>query len=306
MKILIGKTFGLGNSVMSIPMLKAIRAAQPKATIDVLIGSTGDDAGAAEVFSMYKMFYGGIDMIYVDQVPPHVSHDIAIMSIPFDGRWKNGVHFSAGVVMDGRTRPDPNTSGLVSWKKHEIEYQMENAYDLGYPEDLGRPSTNFYPRRRWRELNSEKTRYVYFGTGYKKDLSGFWKIKDWGIANFVDLANLIVQSYEDVDIVVTCGYSEWDEISRIRYECVDPGRISVMASDFRTGLLSLERCDLYVGNDTGMMHAAASLEIPCISLFFMDNAYIKNRPDGTSHTVIEDLSHRVSPEEVFEHVKRHL
>lgn len=122
----------------------------------------------------------------------------------------------------------------------------------------------------------------------------------------MDLANLIVQSYEDVDIVVTCGYSEWDEISRIRYECVDPGRISVMASDFRTGLLSLERCDLYVGNDTGMMHAAASLEIPCISLFFMENAYIKNRPDGTNHTVVEDLSHRVSSEEVFEHVQRHL
>jgi hypothetical protein len=112
-------------------MLKAI--ASLGCTVDVLVGSTPDDVGALEVFIDLKAYANCIRHIWVDRVGFEAPvYDLAIMSIPFDGRWRNGVDFQAKEVLDGRTRPDPSTTGLSSWKKHEVMYQLENAFYLGY------------------------------------------------------------------------------------------------------------------------------------------------------------------------------
>jgi hypothetical protein len=129
--ILFGKCFGLGNAVMAVPAIKALSSMGH--TVDVLIGSTRDDVGAMDVLLSLKNNYGCIRRIWVDSVNKSIEpYDMAIMSIPFDGRWQNGTHFQARSVMDGRTRPDPSTTGLVSWKKHEVEYQMDNVRIMGF------------------------------------------------------------------------------------------------------------------------------------------------------------------------------
>ena len=55
MKILVGKTFGIGNSVLSIPMIKLLSTL---GSVDVLIGSTNDDFGAFNVFNALKKIMG--------------------------------------------------------------------------------------------------------------------------------------------------------------------------------------------------------------------------------------------------------
>lgn len=55
MKILVGKTFGIGNSVLSIPMIKLLSTL---GSVDVLIGSTIDDFGAFNVFNALKKIMG--------------------------------------------------------------------------------------------------------------------------------------------------------------------------------------------------------------------------------------------------------
>src|SRR5688572_20579088 len=100
MKILVGKTFGIGNLVMAIPMLKALRSLKPE-RLDLLIGNTPDDGGAHDVAR--QLFASGlIDSFYVNAAD-EFSYDYAIMSIPFDGRWRYNIHFTATQVIDGRT-----------------------------------------------------------------------------------------------------------------------------------------------------------------------------------------------------------
>jgi ADP-heptose:LPS heptosyltransferase len=289
LKVLVGKCFGLGNAVMAIPMLKAIKSLPEVTVLNVLIGSFPDDAGTFDVLKHLKGTV--IDHIYINSAidGDHAVHDIAIMSIPFDGRWRNGHHYEAHRVIDGRTRPDPNTHGLISWKKHEIEYQMDNALELGFTGET--PSMVFHPHS-----GPGYVRDIYFGVGYKKDEAGFWAQKHWGNNSFIRLAKLLTESFESCFIHSTGDILDWKMTLQPIEKEVGNKRFLATPSNLDEAFNTLSKCGLYIGNDTGMMHVAASMNIPCIAYFGMQNSKTKASPWGEGHTVLETAS----PEYVFE------
>jgi len=267
MRILVGKVFGIGNAIMAVPMIKALQY-KPDTVVDILIGNTPDDVGAYQVLSKVVQPQG---KIYVSSAL-ECDYDVAIMAIPFDGRWQNGTHFKAKKVLDGRTRPDPTTTGLVSWEKHEIEYQMENARALGF---LGlTPSTQFMPPEK---VDDKK---IYLGVGYKKDAAGFWQVKHWGNVRFASFVERFLEQNRDMRIVTTGDAADLKlsiaPISRL----VEDRRFEFkMSANLDEAFKTVASCTAYVGNDTGMMHVAASCGIPTVGLFFMGpKAVIKSAP----------------------------
>jgi ADP-heptose:LPS heptosyltransferase len=291
MKILVGKCFGLGNAVMSIPMLEAIRSLPCVEQLDVLIGSMPDDGGASNVMR-HLLANGVIHGLHTDRVPEYITYDIAIMAIPFDGRWRNGVHFHSIEVWDGRTRPDPSTTGLVSWKKHEVLYQMENAERLGYSGEV--PSTSFHPSN-----SPGFCRDVYIGVGYKKDAESFWSKKHWGNDNFAKFVSLLLEQYPDVRVHGTGDLLDWKLSLQPIQRAVKNDRLKVAATNLERAFETLSKCGLYVGNDTGMMHVAQSMGIPCVSLFFLENSITKSAPFAGDNVVIDALTEDMSPARVL-------
>lgn len=272
MRILYGKCFGIGNAVMAVPAIKALQD-KPDTTVDILIGNTADDVGAYQVLSKVVRPTG---KIYVGSALEG-DYDVAVMAIPFDGRWQNGVHFRAKQVMDGRTRPDPSTTGLVSWKDHEARYQMQNARQLGFqgPD----PDCRFGLRA------DRMAKRVYIGLGYKKDVAGFWKSKHWGNENYAFLISKLLEHLPLDWEVVTTG-----DLADFQFSI---GPISRLVNDSRRFVFKLSRnldeafatvasCSLYVGNDTGMMHVAAAAGCNVLALFFLENSIVKSRPLAVS------------------------
>ncbi len=300
MKILYCTTFGIGNTVMAIPAIRALKSMGHD--LDVLVGTMPDDGGALEVMLKLRDIWMTVDNVYNDRVDTDRKYDLAILSIPYDGRWHNGIHFKADRIMDGRTRPDPSTTGLVSWKKHEIEYQMDNARDLGYvgptadtsfllPLELGRV---FRPRA--------DARKFYFGLGYKKDAAGFWKKKHWGNENFAELAKLILASNPGNQVVMTGDAMDFQLSIAPVIRMVNSVRVIYQQGALLKSFDVLSGCDVYVGNDTGMMHVAASLRLPTYGLFFLENSIVKSRPWGENCHAIDGVGRSVSPQEVFERI----
>jgi hypothetical protein len=284
MRILFGKCFGLGNAVMSVPAVKALAKL---GSVTVLVGSTIDDGGAHEVFSILRDHMKGSITVVRDSAKGCGEFDVAVMSIPFDGRWKNGVHFDAKRVLDGRTRPDPSTVGLVSWERHEVDYQLDNALELGYFN--GPQSMRFFEPR----IVPMST--VYLGVGYKKNAE--WAVKHWGNENFIELADRIVASGkavvmtgDRVDAAMTMG-----PIKR----AVGAG-CSFETCSFKRSFDVVSSCCAYVGNDTGMMHVASSLDVPTVGLFFLQNSIVKNGPRSTRFAAIDGSSRRPTPDEVYQ------
>lgn len=285
MRILYCKCFGIGNAVMAVPALKALKSMGHQ--VDVLVGTLPDDGGAYEVMCRLRDHMGTIGTVYKDNALPG-RYDIAILAIPFDGRWRNGTHFIADKVMDGRTRPDPSTTGLISWKKHEVEYQMDNVRELGY--EGHPPDTSFFIRHA-----TPRDNRIYLGIGYKKDAAGFWKQKHWGNENYAELVKRILAE-NPRNVVVTSGDAQ-DLVLTI-------APIARMVNDKRFihepgGLIksfdTVADCLTYVGNDTGMMHVAGANDCDVLGLFFLENSIVKSSP-WCSHNWLPEMGSGPQPQ----------
>lgn len=281
MNILVGKTFGIGNAICAIPMIKAIKSLGHN--VDILIGSHPDDFGSNQVLK-------GQGELLIDSADDRV-YDLAIMAMPFDGRWKNNVHYRAKEVWDERPRPDPTTMGFSSWKRHEVEYQMDWARKLGYTGET--PDCSFIPKR---EANPN---LVYVGVGYKKDQAGFWKVKHWGNENFAQLIKMLLDSDPELRVVSTGNTMDMVVAMAPIFKLVGDPRYSINVTNVQSAFTSVCSSGLYVGNDTGMAHVAASCDRKVAVIFKMENAATKSHPWCRNYRVVEAVNREVSPEEMF-------
>jgi hypothetical protein len=299
--ILFGKCFGIGNAVCSVPAIKALHSMGH--TIDVLIGTLPDDVGTLDVFTLLRDHVQVIRKIWVNAAPSETPYDLAIMSIPSDGRWKNGVHFSAREVWDGRGRPEHSqVFGFSSWKKHEVEYQMENAYRLGFTGNT--PSCEFMHGH----LVSGDHLF-YLGIGYKKDAAGYWKQKHWGNENYAALVKMILADHPLNRVVTTGDMADLQLSARPIMDLVKDDRFRYEPGGLRKSFDVVNDCHMYVGNDTGMMHVAAARGRKVVSIFMIEGASTKSFPWCPDHTCLEAWDgngngpRTISPEEVFRATK---
>lgn len=283
MRVLVGKTFGIGNAVMSVPMVKAL--ALVGHDVDVLIGSGPDDIGAHDVFRELRRFGKAPEVghVWTDGVPFNVPiHDVAILSIPYDGRWRNGIDFFAHRVIDGRRRPDNvERLGFDMWKWHEVLYQIENAIELGFDHMSGIPDCSFMERP------SIDHDMVYVGLGFKRDAGGFGASKHIGDERIAGLIREIGRRRPSTRFIATGNQRDAVEVGFpiMRLLGIDP---SERQGRFRMDVMSLEKsfravggCHAYLGNDTGMMHVAAAFGLPCLAGFLSEDVVRKNHPFST-------------------------
>ena len=86
--------------------------------------------------------------------------------------------------------------------------------------------------------------------------------KRWPVANFLTLGQLLVQE-NNIKIVAIIGP---DEIE-LRDQFAKSGFILLESTDFATTLAILSRASFLVSNDSGLMHTAALLEIPTVTVW---------------------------------------
>lgn len=281
MKILVGKTFGIGNAVMAVPMVKALATL---GEVDVLVGTGPDDFGAADVMSELQQ-QGIIGRLATDSVMDK-EYDVAVMAIPFDGRWRNGQHFRSKRVMDCRPRPDFSpVLGFSSWKKHEAEYQFDNAVELGYAGEM--PSSSFMF-----DVPSFSSNSVYVGIGYKRDAAGFWATKHWGNDRYKKFAEEVQRIRPMARFTSTGNSSDAENAAAIRKLSYSGGLT------LKLSFTVAACCESYFGNDTGMMHVMASLGKPVYAMNAFDGAEIKNHPLSPRWVFEQFHSSPRSPEDV--------
>jgi ADP-heptose:LPS heptosyltransferase len=216
------------------------------------------------------------------------------MAIPFDGRWQNGTHFRAKRVMDCRPRPDFSPElGFSSWKRHEVEYQMDNARELGYDGPI--PRMSFHSLAYWDDEDEEK---VYLGFGFKRDAASFWSVKHWGNDRYVQFIRRCREIRPSIKFRATGNAADLAQcIIPISREVGDLGPVT---ANITSAIEVVGRCAAYFGNDTGMMHVAASFEMPTYGLMAYENVATKNRPWCTQWRVHEFFRGDSDPNAVAE------
>ncbi len=256
MKVLFITSSRLGDAVLSTGLLHHIVQNTPEAKITIGCG--------------------GLPKSLFDAVPG-VTRVIAIekksMNRHWISFWKEVVGTRWDMVIDLR---DSAVSRLVVAKhryifsshidksRHKVEQnaqvmKLENppAPHLWHSEEQNKRAAGF--------ISDAKVKTLGIGP------TANWIGKTWPAENYIALiAKLTEQGgvMEDARVAVFAAPGEEDTAYQVLNSVAEDKQINVIAkADPGTVAATIARCDLYIGNDSGLMHCAAACGVPTVGLF---------------------------------------
>ncbi len=113
---------------------------------------------------------------------------------------------------------------------------------------------------------------------------GNWEYKLWSTEKYAQLANTLSKE-NNASILLFGGPNERKLQAQVAGLMRTPPTL-VETSNLRELAALIAACDVYIGNDTGPMHIAASVNTPVVALFGSTN-YIRSGPYGDKHVVVQ-------------------
>jgi heptosyltransferase II len=284
-KILVRATNWVGDAIMALPALRAVRARFPEARIAIVARPYVADIYRGQEICDELISYdpqgthkglGGRERLARELRAQ--KFDVALLlQNAFDAAWlawRAGVPERIGYARDGR--------GLLLTKKipvpkrgeipaHEQFYYLELLRRAGWIDSL--PGESFvrldlsgeHCRQAEETLSSAGARRnaprIAIGAG-----ASYGSAKCWPPDRFADFVNRF-RSHTDADVILFGTAAEQKVSDAIVAEIKGPsiGLVGKTAIADLPALLS--RCQLFVGNDSGAMHVAAAVGLPVIAIF---------------------------------------
>lgn len=114
--------------------------------------------------------------------------------------------------------------------------------------------------------------------------------KDWGEGNWMALLNGLGHAHPELGLLVVGAQEDSERARRVTAQWPGPvvdacGRLSP-----RESAAAMRQASLFIGHDSGPMHLAASVGVPCVGLFGGYNRPVVWHPFGQGHRVIHRMS----------------
>lgn len=307
-RILLIRFGSLGDVVLTLPVLQAVREHFPDAYIAMLVGDASADIVSAdprldEVIKfrrhakkspLFQRGLGGFKRLSEAQRIITLLRERSFnVSIDMQRKFQSslfaylgnvvcriGYHYPGGFLCTIRV-PDRGN-------KHAVDRNLELLAPLGISGSDRRPRMYLsredrdYARRVFADydLTSEDLILGIFpGAG--------WRQRCWPAERFASIADLAVGNY-NAKVVIFCGPGEADIVDNITQRMETHAVVVGMPPSFptlRQLAAMIERCDLFLSNDTGPMHISVAVDTATIALFGPGN-HVKFRPLGEKHVLI--------------------
>lgn len=281
-RVLVKEVNWLGDIVMSLPALRAIRRAWPKAELSLLIkrelASFFDGARWIDEVMPYSVSRGVRGLFDRARTVAEIGAHRFDLAILFPNSFSSALWMAmakvrdrAGYARDGRgpllTRKA--TPSIEALRGHQVHYWLEMVRDTlgidGEPDELA-VEVHEPHCRRMREWLSARRRRPDRALIALAPAAAYGPAKEWPRDRYSSLIDLLGDRF-GAECVLVGAPNE-------RAECEEVARASrrgalVVAGDTSIGelvaLLSL--CGGFAGNDSGCMHVAAMLGIPTVAVF---------------------------------------
>jgi heptosyltransferase-2 len=285
MKILVRATNWVGDAVMSLPALEAIRRREPRAHIAVLARPAVAELYRSQAFADRLLVFdhagrhaglGGLERLAAEL--GREKFDVALLlQNAFQAAWiawRAGIGTRIGYARDGRswllTRavPLPQPGEIPSPQPY---YYLELLRRSGWLERL--PQLDAITMRAGDEalqLAEKRLRAAGARDGARRVVlapgAAYGWAKCWPTERFAALADQAIAEL-DADVVLVGSAADRETCSRIvsamRRKAV------VMLAGQPIGELPgvLRACHAFVGNDSGAMHMAAAVGLPVVGVF---------------------------------------
>ncbi|MGE5549981.1 MAG: glycosyltransferase family 9 protein [Bacteroidota bacterium] len=285
-RILVLQIGPIGDTIFTIPALKALRQNFPSATIVVLASARAADVlRGLPYLDLLRVSRSGLDLIRAVIEFRQSGFDLAL-GLSNQGSWLAGfcgTPFKAGfpapllyLSEPGPVKEEPSS--------HVVEYCLSVIRMLGgaVPEDrrLELPLTQAELDRAacFMNMHHLDTPVVAIHPGGR-----YFPLKRWPVDRFARLAEILMGRGLGVVVV---GGPEDSELASLMDKQMRARAVTVVGKmRIRETAALLARCQLFVGNDSAPLHMAAAVNTPSIGLFGPTSP-AQYSPYGTGHVVI--------------------
>jgi heptosyltransferase-2 len=278
-KILVRGLNWLGDAVMSLPAISALRKASPSADLRVLahpraLEIYGLALEANKAISDQKGFWGRLNTFKAlrDFKPDKtilLQNAFGAAALAFLARLPN----RAGYARDGRGFLLNKAIKIAKKSRlcHEAFYYLDLLAALGIPAPYEAPRLNPPPR-----FLDSKISFEALGLPPQK---GFWlalapgaaygEAKRYPARDFARIANLLAEKMAIETVAILGGPGEALATRETRQFLNEKLTALDLAgrTDLGQAMAVLSRCGLLVANDSGLSHLAGALSIPSATLF---------------------------------------
>lgn len=279
----------MGDMLAATPMMRSLKSIYPASKLILVTKRssryteifTGENSIADEVFIYEKGFENFVNLV---KELREKKIDLAVIpsTVVFSSTNHLIAHYSEARIRAGvksmdheenRTAYVLNVKKDFNWaakKVHQIERNLDIIRQLGINPlqnnisiILNKEYVDF-AERYYAENNIERSKPVIsFHPGAAK--AG----NTWPAEKFAELAYLFVSRY-DAQVFISEGPADKkyaDEMAGMLKEKYNIERIFRHKGDLMNNIALISLSDLFVTNDTGVMHLASGLELPVIALF---------------------------------------
>lgn len=276
-KILVIKLWALGDSAVSLPMIKALKTKYPKAKITVLARKRNADVFLACKYVDEVLLFEDISKVIgqvrkynvVIDLEPYLNLS-ALLAI-YLGQDRVGIGGQLRSILYKKTVK-------FTAKKHFAQVYLDMARALGINYD----TDQLIPLEVSRETK-EKAERIFKANGInKKDkvygicagVAESVKSREWPSERFAGLADQLLEKHCD-KIIFVGGPAEKEMIEEIlrkmkskRKNGVIIGAINLAGkTSIKESFYIIQKCRIFISNDTGPMHIAAAQGCKTIGLF---------------------------------------
>jgi len=199
----------------------------------------------------------------------------------------SGIPIRLGYSTDGRSillRPSVNIRADIRGK-HHLEYYLDllrsaglsaesKSLVLNLEEGERAWSIDFLKRNGW----DKGRRVVGINPG-----ATYGKAKRWYPERFASLTDKLMG--EGMMVIVFCGPGERPIVEEIKNHVSSKPIIAAEGISIRELSSLIERCSIFISNDTGPMHLASALKVPVVAIFGSTDPNITG-PVGEGHRII--------------------
>jgi len=285
MKILIRATNWLGDAIMALPALRAVRSRFPEAEIAILarpyVADIYRDQQICNRLILYDASGAHAGVLGRERLAAELraqKFDAALLlQNAFDAAWlawRARISERIGYARDGRslllTKPIavPRPGEIPA---HEKFYYLELLRRAGWIDALVDESfitlnVSEHNRARAAEFLAQSgvrpgSLRLAIGAG-----ASYGSAKCWPPARFAELANRL-QSQTDADVILFGTATEGAVTGAIAAEMRRPPIDLTNETAVADLPALLSQCHLFIGNDSGAMHVAAAVGLPVVAVF---------------------------------------
>ncbi len=306
MKILVISLAGIGDTLLATPLIRELRLNYPEARIDALVLWPGSRDLLENNPCIDTLYHRQLikesrlgSILYLRRLSRE-RYDLSINTHP-----QSRIHYRLAAWLAGaRTRIShqyecftPIDRFLVNktlpqdYSRNTVDLNFDILRLLGKAPKLQNHSLELFLEKPEIDWAAEFIRAnnlagplvgVHAGSGGTKNLT----LKRWPLERYIELLSQATAAFPTVPFLLFGGPDEDAELEHLQAKVKSRSLIRVRSRSLRQAAALMQRCHVFLGVDTALMHVAAAVKVPKHIVIEAPTLNKTNEPYGNPYTLV--------------------